>query len=412
MEQVFISEEVKENIKENFGQRPEFEQEPKDTSKKKGHKALIVWLILAVFIAALNIVSWNSKAFSDWYTANIFPFWQNTYGRLTSLTYLSVGEILIGIGAAAVPVSIILLIIGLFRKGKRLRSLKRFGLFYTWTLTIIALVMTFNCTILYHCSSFADINGMKQIEHNDKQLLAMEEHIVDKLNELAPQVARDDNGKFVMSSSVNESRRIVGELGQDYKNLGGYYVKPKKIYFSRFMSKLNTMGVYFPFSMEANYNGDMTAVELPNTLCHELAHTKGYIQEDEANFIAYIASEKYGDVDYKYSSYIYAYDKVADAILDSGNENVINQYYELAEKLDRSVWLDKDSNSDYWQEVRTEDTPVVDAQTISKFSYDATEASLHINGVEDGHKAYGRMVTLMLDYYFQTENSTEMTNAD
>ena len=46
---------------------------------------------------------------------------------------------------------------------------------------------------------------------------------------------------------------------------------------------MDLMGIYFPFSMEANYNQDMYKAKLPDTICHELAHTKGYIQEDEAN---------------------------------------------------------------------------------------------------------------------------------
>ena len=44
-------------------------------------------------------------------------------------------------------------------------------------------------------------------------------------------------------------------------------------------------GLYFPFSMEANYNDTMSIMNKPFTMCHELAHTHGYIFEDEANFL-------------------------------------------------------------------------------------------------------------------------------
>lgn len=41
-------------------------------------------------------------------------------------------------------------------------------------------------------------------------------------------------------------------------------------------------GVYSPFTVEANYNGDMPDYNVPHTLCHELSHLKGFMREDEA----------------------------------------------------------------------------------------------------------------------------------
>ena len=42
--------------------------------KKRG----IVFMGIAVITVFLNILAWNSTAFSDWYIAHIFPLWVNT----------------------------------------------------------------------------------------------------------------------------------------------------------------------------------------------------------------------------------------------------------------------------------------------------------------------------------------------
>ena len=56
--------------------------------------------------------------------------------------------------------------------------------------------------------------------------------------------------------------------------------------------------------MEANYNNVMNEIQKPSTMCHELAHLRGYILEDEANFIAYLACVQSEDVFFEYSGYL------------------------------------------------------------------------------------------------------------
>lgn len=63
-------------------------------------------------------------------------------------------------------------------------------------------------------------------------------------------------------------------------------------------------GYYFPFSMEANYNNVMYISNKPFTMCHELAHTRSYIYEDEANLIGYLACIGSDDLFFRYSGYL------------------------------------------------------------------------------------------------------------
>ena len=69
----------------------------------------------------------------------------------------------------------------------------------------------------------------------------------------------------------------------------GFYPRPKKLAVSEVLSYQGLTGIYLPFTIEANYNGDMTAYNIPFTVCHELSHLRGFMEEREANFIAFLA---------------------------------------------------------------------------------------------------------------------------
>ena len=56
--------------------------------------------------------------------------------------------------------------------------------------------------------------------------------------------------------------------------------------------------------MEANYNDVMYIMNKPDTFCHELAHLRGYIYEDEANFIGYLACVESEDAFFQYAGYL------------------------------------------------------------------------------------------------------------
>lgn len=375
-------------------------------SRKKLSKQFIALCTLLAVMAILNIVAWESRAFSDFYAAHIYPLWTQTYGRLTSLLPFSFGEILIMIAVFGIPLSLAAMVILLIvMKGRRKKVAKIFGFVYGWIIAFVVTTETLNCFILYHCSTFAELNGIAVTEHTDEELEALGAQLVEEINACSEDVSRDENGKFVLSADLDDTaRNAVAGLSDEFKNLDGYYVKPKSIICSFFMSQMDLMGIYFPFSMEANYNADMFAAKQPATICHEIAHTKGYIQEDEANFIAFMACERSDNADYRYSGYLSALTQVRNKIFEYAD-------YDKKVAFDNSisdlVWTDMDANSEYWESVREADDTVFDSQTVSEVSDKAMETSLQLNGVEDGKKSYGRMVDLMLNYYYS--GSSEVT---
>ena len=80
------------------------------------------------------------------------------------------------------------------------------------------------------------------------------------------------------------------------------------------MSYMKILGMYAPFTIEANYNANAPDFAKPFTVCHELSHLKGFMREDEANFIAYLACTGSDNVYLQYAGWVYALIYAANAL--------------------------------------------------------------------------------------------------
>ena len=368
-------------------------------------KSYMIYAVVAVFIILLNGIAWSSNTFCDAYIQYVFPIWVNTYGRFMNLFSFSVGEILLFLAVAVTAVFCIVAVaavcLRVFAK-MRCAALKRFCKYYitlyVWLVLIVCLIMTLNCTILYHASTFSEKHfGSAQSEYTLNELIAVRNLVVEKCNELSVQMERDENGEIVYEGDIRrDAVDAMQKLGEDYDQLNGYYPHPKPLATSDFFSQQYMCGYYFPFSMEANYNDTMYIMNKHATMCHELAHLRGYIFEDEANFISYLACIGSDEPIIQYSGYLsvlnYLDNDYYKAVGRDWN-TYITQPRILQQVHDDNVFLTQEE----WE--RIEDKAVLDTETVDEVSDAFTETVLKANGVSDGMISYSRVVKLLLQYY-------------
>ena len=156
---------------------------------------------------------------------------------------------------------------------------------------------------------------------------------------------------------------------------------------STVMSRLGLTGIYSPFTIEANYNDHMPEYLKPFTMCHELAHVKGFMREDEANFIAYLACKGSPEPEFRYSG---AMNALSYALNAYRREATRDEYISLIETLPVKAALDFVSNAEYWRGFRG---------GLTEFSSRANDTYLRLNAQADGVKSYGRMVDLLIAEY-------------
>lgn len=375
-------------------------------------KAGIVYLTIAGLVVILNIIAWCSTTFCDAYIKYVFPVWVNTYGRFMGMFPFSVGELLLVAGVLCVFLCVICIIICLmlgvypllkgngYTSGKIINGLwklsKGYFCFFAWVLLGVCMIMTLNCTILYHASSFSEqYYGEEDGNYTLEDLIAVRNLVVERCNELSAEMERDANGDILFNGDIKaEAIAAMQKLGKQYEQLDGYYPRPKPLAASDFFSQQYIAGYYFPFSLEANYNDVMYIANYPATLCHELAHLRGYIYEDEAGFISYLACIQSEDKFFQYSGYLsvlyYLDNDLWDAV---GRDGYMNEPAILPQVHEDDIFLKQTD----WDRINEE--AVIDTETVNEISDEFTDTVLKANGVEDGMISYSRVVELLMWYY-------------
>ncbi len=326
-------------------------------------------------------------------------------GRFSGLFSFSLGERMIIIGLLwllAVPVPVLQWVIRAVlarRNQTQAPSFRIPGIFLritAWLLAVILLIMTLNCFILYHCTPLERSLPGYGKEYTLSDLEKLRDRIVIKCNELSGSVPRDENGEVFYAGGEDamcaEAVKSIRSLG--YPRLSGYTVTPKALTFSGFISQQHMQGYYFPFSMEANYNDVMKIMHYPATMCHELSHTHGYIFEDDANFLGFLACISSDDPVFNYSGWLSVLNYVDNDFWYAVDKDTYYSHVKISPRVRR----DNEFLSDEaWK--RVEENAVLDTEKVKKAADTFVDTTLKVNGVADGKVSYSHVVALLLSYF-------------
>lgn len=367
--------------------------------RKRLSKSTVATLIALSVIMLINIVSWISTAAVDFYADHIFPQISAVLSAVSGALPFSLGEVMIAAGIVLLIAAPFLF--AYFIMHKKIKVVKLLRNIYCWILVFILASETLNCFILYHTTEFSQRyhNSAGAEGFTEDQLYDLLERLIYRANKLEEGVRRDDAGNVVIPDGLDEiAEAAMNTLAEEYPALGGTYPQHKVIHFSSVMTRFSLQGIYFPFSLEANVNSQLSNARTPCTVMHELSHLKGFIREDEASFIAYRACMVSGVAEVEYSGLLSAINYLYSELKETSPERA----YELAAKLSPNVRGDNYFVSD---EVRQqiENKVIIPSEVTKAVSDAAIDTTLKLNGIDDGKKSYGRMVTLLLEYHYCCE---------
>lgn len=345
-------------------------------------------IISACLSLALLLTAQSNSAFSNWYSDYIYKVLVSTYGRLTGLLPFSLAELLLYLLTAALLAALICLLIKTIRQKSGLREWKNFGLNLLTAAAILFLLYTLCCGINYGRTSFSETAGLKDVAYTTEDLAAVCRILADKTNELSEQMTRADDGTAVMGDAIEEqAQKAMEHLGTLYPELAGYYPRPKGLTVPALLSVQNLSGIYSPFTIEANYNSAMTEYNLPFTACHELSHLRGFMQEEEANFIGWLACINSEEAAFQYSGYLMGWLYASNQLYELDYEAYRATYDSLAP----DVHADLHVNNQFWKQYEGK---------IAEVSNQINDGYLKANGQADGVQSYDRMVDLMMSHYW------------
>lgn len=345
-----------------------------ENKKKKGWKIQMV--ITTLLLAAGAGLLWTARAvagFAEWYSRTVYPVLVAVVGRFWGILPFSGVEFLLYGGMA-------LLLFWMIRDFRRPLVLVKN---YAATAALLLFLYAACCGVNYYRVPFSSyyIEQMAETEKNrDHNLKELCLWLTEEVNQARIELEQaEGNYENVREKGVIAMKR----LAEEYPSLGGDYPQPKPVTVSWILSVQQCSGVYSPFTIEANYNNDMTEYNIPHTICHELSHLRGFMREDEANFIGYLACLGSEDADYRYSGYLLGWIYAGNA-LAKRDYTAYNKIYAM---LAEPVIADLEENSAFWDQYEGE---------MAEVQEKVNDAYLKANGQVHGVQSYGRVVDLML----------------
>lgn len=358
---------------------------------KRKNITVIVGTVLVILGLLFMALARTIPGFADGYRIHIYKrqadFWGNLYGRIPC----SVAEC-----------GFYLLLFGvLFRVIRGIRTFRREGngkqilageLAFYWCIAgVLFFLFVMHGGINYSAASFSEEHQLKREGYTLEELAEVCYILEADIEKWADQVERGTDGLFLEPQECGKlAAAAMEQLGEEYAGLAGHYPVPKGLGASWVLSYEQLTGIYSPFTIEANYNREMTAYNIPFTMCHELSHLKGYMREDEANFIAWLACRHSDEAAFSYSgalmgwiycgNELYTYDKAT--------------YRKIRDSLPESAAADLRANTEFWD--RHEGLTADISETVN-------DTYLKWNQQELGIQTYDRVVDLIVNYLLEEE---------
>lgn len=327
--------------------------------------------ILLLLACAMQAAARGIPGFATWYAHTVYPVLVGSIGRFFGVFPFSAVEF----GMYLLVVGCIVYVVRFVREPLRLVSRTLF------LCGLLLFLFTANCGINYSAMAFSQYAGLETGQYSVEELKELCEYLVEQVNENAT----DESYSAQRAEWRREGIRAMQKAGEEFPVLGGYYPKPKQVAVSWILSVQQLCGIYVPFTIEANFNGAMPDYNIPHTICHELSHLKGFMREDEANFIGYLACTSSDNQAFRYSGYltgwVYAGNALARVDMDT--------YRELTGRLCSQAQADLQENSQFWNRYEGR---------VAEAANQMNDTYLKMNRQTDGVQSYGRMVDLMLAY--------------
>ena len=342
---------------------------------------MILSAALIVCAAALLLSARMASGFAEWYSSSIYPLLVGTLGRLSGALPFSLAEMLV----LLLPVILI---------ADLLVNRKRIGRFFSHLLLFLSVLFflySANCGVNYYRDPFVSPEMYSKASFTADQLedlcVYAAEQIRHTSDEAGGEVFTYPDRSTLASSAVTAMNR----LGSSYDSLSGYYPRPKSLsVLSRLFSGMGVSGIYSPFTVEANINGEMPGMENPFTACHELSHLRGFMNEGEANYIGWLACIGSDDPAFRRSGWLTAWSYAGSDLYRADPGRYAAALSELPEDAVRELA----ENSEFWRSRETKASEVQDR---------VNDAYLKSNGLEEGIASYGRLTNLMMAWYLSED---------
>ena len=359
-------------------------------------KRMYLLLTLPVGLLLVLLARGGGNWVEKIYARGVHAFFENTIGRFVSIFPFSLTEWLILLAVLGTGTYAVFVIIWICKNPviwKHILYRTFINVLCSVSLAYFFFVITMGLS--YYRTPASEYLDLSVRQYSAKELKEVTVWLAERANETRAQLKEDEQGVSVLLdeefwNTSAEAQASFNKISNTYSEIGTVSARNKPMVFSKVMSSTMTLGVYFPYTFESNINVDVPAYTIPATMCHELAHVKGFMREDEANFLGFLACMQSQRADFQYSGYMSAFTYALNRLAEEDYAAATA----VAQTVEDGVIRDDMAQEEYWRKYN--------GTVISQSSGEIYETYLESNNQTDGLKSYGKMLDLVIAWY-QTE---------
>ena len=349
----------------------------------KFKKPVLYLFLLILQILALKVISQFPQFIETWYSNGIYVY---SY----KLFRLALGWIPFSFGDVMYSFLIIYAIISVFKLIKT--RFRNFIAFISKSL-LFANIIYFSFHLLWGLNYYRlPLHQALDIDkdYTTEELISLTQRLIKESNTLHEQLQKTDSLPVEFSYSLQE---VFQKSPKGYALVEDNFPKleysPKSIKNSLFRLPLTYMGFggYLnPITQEAQVNGLQPPHRWPLVSCHEEAHQLGFAKENEANFIAVMATTNNTDPYFKYSGYIFALRYcLSDVYLRNPDAGEL-----LVAKIRPGILANYRQSAEFWLKYQNPLEPIL-AEFYGSY--------LRANNQPGGMMSYNYVVALLVNYF-------------
>tara|TARA_B100000768_G_C11284559_1_gene381332 strand:+ start:4558 stop:5607 length:1050 start_codon:yes stop_codon:yes gene_type:complete len=342
--------------------------------RKKLKPLLFIFLVIVI-----ELIKLDSNFIENFYSNLLYKKSSSVFIYIFSSIPFSVGDILY----LLVP----FIIYSIVRKtNTRRKNLK--NLFYFFT--TIYMLFQVQWGLNYHRIPLKNKLEIKE-NYNTNSLIETTNLFIKQTNKIHLKISKNDTLAVLFNDDNSEIYKASIKAAKTLENNTVIknkmkYVSVKNSLFSTPLSYMGFGGYINPFTLEAQINRNIPAIQIPTTICHEMAHQIGYSAENEANFIGILAAVSSSNNIVKYSGNVLALRYLLNELYKIDKKSFDQLYL----KINKGVLKNIKQAEEELEKFRNPFEPYL------KSIYDRY---LKANNQTAGIKSYSLVVNLLVNYY-------------
>ena len=331
-------------------------------------------------IVTVKILSKNPQIVESYYSVKFYPYISKFLRSIFDNFTFSIGDILY-------IFTLTIIVFKVFKNRKM--KIKKVIIDGLGILSVLYFIFHLFWGLNYYRTPLTQKLNLKT-NYSTEYLIKTTKEIILLTNKVHFDITNDTEKLVSLKLNFEDLKKEINigykNISKKYPFLKYYPSNQKKSLFSTPLSYMGFSGYFNPFTNETQLNWHTPKNSQPITQAHEQAHQLGFAAENEANFIAFLATYENNNIFIKYSALTFALRHCLNDLFIKD----LDSFNYLKSSVNYGVLKDFENRQKKWNYFKNPLEPLF-KKIYSKF--------LNINNQKLGIKSYSYVVAHIVNYY-------------